>query len=549
MKVVIIGGVAGGASAAARLRRLDEKAQIVMFERSGYISYANCGLPYYLGGVIVKKQALSVQTVAGFSKRFNVDVRIKSEVKKIDRAKKIVEYIDESGEQKTESYDKLLISPGAKPIKPPMPGIDEEGIFCVKNVEDTLAIKDYMDNKKPQSAVVVGGGFIGLEAAENLKEAGLDVTIVERNSHLHIPFDDDMATFLHAGFKKAGINVRLKQSVAGFERRGEKIITKLETGEEIAAEIVILAIGVAPESAIAKEAGLKLGIRDSIVVDEHMMTSDPDIYAAGDVVEVTHRVTSEKTLLALAGPANKQGRIAADSICGVKSSFKGSQGSAVIKYFGMTAASTGINEAQAKALKLSYDKVILTPFSHASYYPGATPLTLKLIYETPSGRILGAQLIGEKGVDKRCDTIAVTIAFGGTVSDLTALDLCYAPPYSSAKDPVNMAGFAAENTLTGLSKQADFAELSSIGENGNFIDVRTPGEYANGNIPNFKNIPLDEIRERMEEIDKSKPVYLHCHSGLRSYLAARILMQEGFDAYNLRGGYLFYKSMKDDGLI
>ena len=540
VKIVIVGGVAGGASAAARLRRLDEKAEIVMFEKSGYISYANCGLPYYIGGEITDSEELTLQTPQSFNARFNVDVRVNREVIDINRQSKTVTVLKtDSGKTYEESYDKLILAPGAKPIVPNFPGVENERIFTLRNVEDTFKIKSFIDEKQPKSAVVIGGGFIGLEMAENLISQGIEVTLAEKMPQLLGTLDSDLASFVHAKFASKGVNLKLGVTVKGFESRNGKIAVLADEIPETVADMVVLALGVTPDSSLASKAGLELGMKGSIAVNSHMQTSDPDIYAVGDAVEVEHFVTKQPALISLAGPANKQGRIAADNIYGISSVYQGSQGSSVIKLFDMTAATTGINEKQAKALGLDYDKVILSPSSHAGYYPGGKVMTLKVIYEKKTLKILGAQIVGSDGVDKRIDVIAVAIRAGLSAIQLKDLDLAYAPPYSSAKDPVNMAGFMIENIENGLVKQFHYDDIAGLRNRNDCIllDTRTNTEYSRGHAEGFVHIPVDTLRDRLDELDKSKKVYVMCQSGLRSYIACRILSQNGYDCYNFSGGY------------
>ena len=551
MKVVIIGGVAGGATAAARIRRLDEQAEIVVLERSGFVSYANCGLPYYIGGVIQDQEELTLQTPESFWDRFRIDVRVGHEVTAIDPAAKTVTGKNlATGETFAESYDKLLLSPGAKPLKPPLPGLDSPRLFTLRTVEDTLAIRAFVEEHKPRRAVMAGGGFISLEVAENLAELGVEVTVVQRLPHLMPPLDYDMASFLHNHMRAKGVRVLLDTAVSGFSQQGQTITTLVEGGNPIPADLAILAIGVAPESTLAKEAGLALGQRGGIAVNDRMETSHPDIYAVGDAVEITHLVTGEKTRIALAGPANKQGRVAADNICGGDSRYPGAQGSSVLKLFDLTVAATGLNEETAQAAGLDYETVILSPLSHAGYYPGGTVMTMKVLYEKGSLRLLGAQIVGGDGVDKRLDVLATAMQAGLTVTALKELDLAYAPPFSSAKDPVNMAGFMAENLEAGLVKQFTWQQVDSLPRDGsvNLVDVRTPEEYADGHAPGFVNIPVDQLRQRLGEIDPSKPVYLICQSALRSYLACRVLEQRGYTASHLAGGYRLYGSVALDRL-
>ena len=540
MKVVIVGGVAGGASAAARLRRLDEKAEIVMLERGPYISFANCGLPYYIGGEIKKKSALTLQTPQSFKSRFNVDVRVNSEVTAIHTAEKTVTVRTAEGEYE-ESYDKLILSPGAAPIVPPLPGVDNERVFTLRNIPDTEKIREYVEEEFPDSAVVIGGGYIGVEMAENLRKSGVETTIVELSDHLIAPLDYDMACEVHQYARSQGLNLVLNNGVTAIEEKGGKLCVKLSNGE-LETDMVILSVGVRPDTALAKDAGLALNARGAILTDAHMLTSDPDIYAVGDAVEITDFVTKQKGYIPLAGPANKQGRIAADNLCGIPSEYKQTQGSSVLKLFDMTIAMTGVNERTAKAAGLHYDRMYTYNQSHASYYPGGHGISMKVIYEKGTGRLLGAQLVGYDGVDKRCDVLAVAIRAGLTASDLTELELCYAPPFGSAKDPVNYAGYAIENVLTGKIKTFHWDEVASLPRDGSvtLLDVRTAAERANGCIDGFIGIPVDELREHIGELDPKKPIYVHCQSGLRSYIACRILAGYGFDCYNLTGGWRFY---------
>lgn len=545
MKVVVVGGVAGGASAAARLRRLDESAEIIMFERGEYISFANCGLPYYIGGEITDRAALTLQTPQSFHSRFHVDVRINSEVTAIDpKAKQVTVRSKDRGEY-TESYDKLILSPGAAPIRPPMEGADNERVFTLRNIPDTYKIRGYVEEQHPKSAVVVGGGYIGVEMAENLKNAGVDVTIVELADHVIAPLDYDMACDVHRYLKEKGVGLILQNGVQSIREEGGALRLTLSDGE-IDTDLVIMAVGVRPDTALAKEAGLELNRRGAIVVDEHMLTSDPDIYAVGDAVEVTDFVTGEKAYIPLAGPANKQGRIAADNICGIPTTYKNTQGSAVLKIFDMTVATTGVNERTAKAAGLDYDKVYTFSNSHASYYPGSTGMSIKTLYEKGTGKILGAQIVGFDGVDKRCDVLATAIRAGMTAKDLTELELCYAPPFGSAKDPVNFVGYVIENTLAGRVKNFFWDDVAKLPRDGSvtLLDVRTDLERENGQyIDGFIHIPVDELRERVGELDKSKPVYIHCRTGLRSYVACCMLAGLGFDCYNLSGGWRLYESI------
>lgn len=549
MKAVIIGGVAGGATAAARIRRLDEQAEIVVFERSGFISYANCGLPYYIGGIIEDPDDLTLQTPESFWQRFRVKMNVHHEVTAIHPENKTVTVKSlESGTIFAESYDKLLLSPGAKPTKPALEGIDNDKLFTLRTIEDTLKIKKYVEHHRPKSAVVVGGGFIGIEVAENLQELGIGVTLVEAAKQLMAPFDSDMASFIHAEVRKNGINLMLGCMVDGFADADYGIDVKLKYSSALHTDMVVMAIGVAPETGLAKSVGLELGIKDSIVVNDKMETSIPDIYAVGDAVQIKNFVTNTYTLISLAGPANKQGRIAADNICGGDSHYTGGQGSSVIKIFDMTAAATGINEKTAKTLGLFTDKVILSPMSHAVYYPGSKIMTMKVIFEKDSYNLLGAQIVGFDGVDKRIDVLATSIRAGIKAYDLAELDLAYAPPFSSAKDPVNMAGYMIENLKNGVVKQWYYDEDETLPRDGSvtLLDTRTQVEYSLGHVEDFINIPVDDLRERIDELERSKPVYVICQSGLRSYIACRILGGNGFDAYNFAGGFRFYDAIHND---
>ena len=549
MKVVIVGGVAGGATAAARIRRLDEQAEIIVFERSGYISYANCGLPYYIGDVITDADDLTLQTPESFWKRFRIAMKVHHEVTAIHPERKAVTVQNlETGAVFDECYDKLLLSPGAQPTQPKLPGIGIDKLFTLRTVEDTFRIKEYINQYHPRSVVLAGGGFIGLELAENLREIGMDVTIVQRPKQLMNPFDPDMAAFLHAEMRKHGIHLAMGYTVEGFEGKNGGVDVLLKDAAPIHADMVILAIGVTPESKLAKDAGLALGIKGSILVNDRMETSVPDIYAVGDAVQVKHYVTGEASLISLAGPANKQGRIAADNICGGDSRYPGSQGSSIIKVFNLTAAVTGINETNSRRAGFPVDSVILSPMSHAGYYPGGKVMTMKVVFERESFRLLGAQIIGYDGVDKRIDVLATAIHAGMKATELKELDLAYAPPYSSAKDPVNMAGFMIDNIASGVLKQWHMDKLDDLLQNDSVIllDTRTVGEFNRGHIPGFRNIPVDDLRNRIAELEPGKSVYVICQSGLRSYIACRILAGFGFDAYNFSGGYRFYEAVSHD---
>ena len=542
-KIVIVGGVAGGATAAARLRRLDESAEITVIERTGFVSYANCGLPYYVGGVIPEKKSLTLQTPQSFRSRFNIDVRVESEVTAIDRGNKrvTVRNLADGGEYSLD-YDKLILSPGAKAMVPDTPGVHSERVLKLRTVEDALEMRRRVVEEKPERVVVVGGGFIGLEAAENLAEAGVGVTILQRSEQVMPPLDWDMACELHAELRKNGVDLRFKHAVESYEETENGIRVHVKGRESIDCAFVVLAVGVVPESELAKAAGLELGPKGSIMVDSHMRTSDPDIYAVGDAVPVTDPVTGALKLTPLAGPANKQGRIAADNICGIPSEYRGTLGASVVKVFGLTAATVGLNEKAAKAAGVKYERIVGYWGNHAGYYPGAKNMTVKVLFDPDTGRILGAQIVGPVGVDKRIDVFATAIRAGLTGADLAELELSYAPPYGSAKDPVNMCGFMIENIRAGIVKQFHWDEVAALPRDGSvtLLDVRNPGEYEAGHIDGAINIALDGMREHLGELDKSKPVYVNCFSGMRSYIACRILAGNGFDVYNLSGGWRFY---------
>lgn len=549
MKVVIVGGVAGGATAAARIRRLDEQAEIVIFERSGYISYANCGLPYYIGGVIEDSEELTLQTPENLFSRFRITTKVCHEVTAIHRERKTVSVKNlENGQEFEERYDRLLLSPGARPVQPRIPGVGLDKLFTLRTVEDTFRIREYVDKNHPRSAVLAGGGFIGLEMAENLRKLGMEITIVQRPKQLMNPFDSDMAAFIHSEMRKHGVKLALGYTVEGFEENAGGVDVLLKDEKPLHADMVILAIGVAPDSHLAKEAGLELGLKGSILVNDRMETSVPDIYAVGDAVQVKHFVTGQDALISLAGPANRQGRIAADNICGGNSRYPGSQGSSVLQIFDLTAATTGINETNARKAGIDADTVILSPMSHAGYYPGAKLMTMKVVFEKETYRLLGAQIVGYEGVDKRIDVLATAIRAGMKATELKGLDLAYAPPYSSAKDPVNMAGFMIENLSNGILKQFHLKDMASLPRDGRvtLLDTRTDDEYSSGHIDGFMNIPVDELRERLDEIEKGKQVYVICQSGLRSYIACRILAGNGFDCYNFSGGFRFYDAVMHD---
>jgi len=547
MKTIIIGGVAGGATAAARLRRLDEKAEIIILERGEYVSFANCGLPYYIGGVITDRADLTLQTPQSFKTRFHIDVRVLNEAVKINPNTKTVTVKNlRTGETYEETYDNLILSMGAEPIRPNIDGADGSNVFTLRNIPDTLKIKNYIATAKPHSAVVIGGGYIGVEMAENLVEAGLKVAIVELADHLIAPLDFDMAADVHRYIKSKGVYLHMNNGVKAIS--GNTVI--LQNGE-ITADMIILSVGVRPETAIAKDAGIELNPRGSIIVDNKMQTNIPDIYAVGDAVEVEDFITKKPVFIPLAGPANKQGRIAADNIAGYESVYTGTQGSAVLKLFDMTVATTGLNEKSARLAGIDYDKTYTYSASHATYYPGAAQMSVKALWDKKTLKIIGAQIVGFDGVDKRMDVLATAIRFGAKITDLTTLELCYAPPFGSAKDPVNMLGFVAENIVSGKLKQFFWHDVENLPRDGSvfLLDTRTPYEVMNGKIDGFVNIPLDSLRERLDEIPKNRPIYVHCHSGLRSYLACRILTGNGYDCYNLAGGWRLYESVINERTV
>lgn len=534
------------------------------------MSYANCGLPYYVGGAIKDRAKLTLQTPESFRSRFNVDVRVRQEAVAIDRAAKTVAIRRlEDGSEYAESYDKLILSPGAKATVPDLPGMDAKRLFTLRTVEDTFAIADFIEREHPRTATVVGAGFIGLEMAENLTERGIKVTVLQRGGHAMPTLDGDMAALVHNALREHGVTLMLGAGVTGFEEREDGgMRTLLKSAAPVDSDMVLLSVGVTPESDLARDAGLDLGLRGAIKVDEHMRTSDPDIYAVGDAVQVKNFATGDAALIALAGPANKQGRIAADNICGIPRAFKGSQGSSVMKLFDRTIASTGLTCKAAQAAGLDYDCVVLSPANHATYYPGSSSMTLKVVYDRNDGRILGAQAVGREGAEKRIDVIAVAIRARMTAGDLTELDLCYAPPYSSAKDPVNMAGYIIENVLEGRVRQVTWDDVAAVAEKGIrdadeaesprpplvLLDCRTDGEFARSHIEGALHIPLDDLRDRLDLLSPDWEIWVYCQSGLRSYVACRILEQHGFSCANIAGGYGLYeqtaldRSVRTDGV-
>ncbi|MDN0071677.1 FAD-dependent oxidoreductase [Bacteroides caecigallinarum] len=545
MKYLIVGGVAGGATAAARIRRNTEKAEIIMFEKGQYISYANCGLPYYIGGVIGDRNKLFVQTPEAFGKRFNIDVRTNSEVVSVDVKNKTVAVRTKDGREYTEQYDKLLLSPGASPVVPPLQGIDSKGIFTLRNVNDTDNIKEYISKNTVKRAVIVGGGFIGLEMAENLKHAGMEVAVVEMANQVMGPIDYSMAALVHEHLQQQGVKLYLEQAVESFKDNGTSLDVNFKSGISLTAELVILSIGVRAETRLAAEAGLKLGEMKGIYVNEYLQTSDTDVYAVGDAIEFPHPVTGKPWLNFLAGPANRQARIVADNmVFGNKVKYEGSIGTAIAKVFDLTVASTGLPAKRLKQMEIPYLSATIHSGSHAGYYPGALQMDIKITFSPEDGRLYGAQIVGYDGVDKRIDEYALVVKNGGTVYDLTRLEHAYAPPFSSAKDPVAVSGYVAGNILSGKMtplywRELRDADLSKV----TLIDVRTPDEYSLGNIHGSINIPLDDMRDRMGEIPTDKPAFLYCGVGLRGYLASNILKENGFkDVRNLIGGVKTYKA-------
>lgn len=539
-KVLIVGGVAGGASAAARLRRLDENAEIILFERDGYISYANCGLPYYIGETIREREKLLVQTPQAMKDRFQIDIRIHSEVIAVDTNRKCVTVRSRERGEYEESFDSLILSPGAKALRPNIPGIDSSRIHTLRNVPDTDRIKAYVDEKKPKNAVVIGGGFVGVEMAENLKKRGIDTVLVEAAPHILAPFDEDMVTAAERELEQNGVKLYLNDGITAFSETADSTRVHLKSGKVLDASLVILSMGVRPDTEFLRSSGIELGERGHIKVNERLQTNIEGIYAVGDAIESVDFVTGEKSAVALAGPANKQGRIAADNIAGIPSAFEGFLGTSIIKVFDLTAARTGANERTLKNAGIDYKTVQLHPMSHASYYPGAFAISLKLLFDM-DGKILGAQATGYEGVDKRLDVIATVMTLKGTTEDLTKLDLSYAPPFSSAKDPVNMAGYAAENVRKGLSHLTTWEEVETQEEDYTLLDVRNTEEYEISHMEGAINLPLNSLRSRMGEISKDKKVIVYCQVGLRGYVADRLLTQHGYEVQNVSGGYVSVK--------
>ena len=547
MKVLIVGGVAGGATTATRLRRLDEKAQIIIFERGEHISFANCGLPYYIGDVIKEKKELLLQTPKSFKNRFNIDVRIKNEVVKIDRDKKqvLVRKVD-SGEEYIETYDTLVLSPGAEPINP-FKLLKSEKIATLRNVNDSVKIKEYIQKNNPKNIVIIGGGYIGVEMAENIKNYGsINVTIVEKAPHVIASIDKDIASFVQNRLRENNINLILSNGVKQIKEENNIFNILLDDGK-IKADYIILSIGVRPETSIAKEAGITLNSRGSIIVDEHMRTNDKDIYALGDAVEIKNYITNMPDYIPLAGPANRQARIVANNICGLDSKYNGTMGSSILKLFDYTLATTGVSEEKCKMLDINYKKIIITPFCHATYYPGASEMIVKVIYCEKEKILLGAQVIGKEGVDKVSDILATVIRSKINIYDLEDLELCYAPPFSSAKSVVNIVGNVIENEINGLVKNIFWEDVENT-DTPYVLDARTKGEYESGHFSEAINIPVDELRENIDKLDKNKEILVYCKTGVRSYIACRILIQNGFKVKNIMGGYNLYKEIEKDRL-
>lgn len=542
-KIVIVGGVAGGMSAAARLRRLDEEAEIVVLERTGYVSFANCGLPYYLGREIPNFEDLVLQTPEALAARFRLDVRVAHEVRGVDPEKKTVTGMNlQTNEGFEFPYDHLILSVGAQPIKPPIPGLDSEGVFTLRNLEDTAAIDRWIEDKNPKTAAVVGGGYIGLEMAEQLHRRGMKVHLIDAAPQTLPPFDAEMAELVHKELEKNGVDLHLASPLDRIEPGGKGQVGAVKAGQaEVHADLVILGLGVRPDIALAKAAGVEVGNR-GIRVDDHMRTNVPNIWAVGDAIEVVNPICGEQVVIALGGPANRQGRIVANNICGGEDRYNGTIGTAILRVFELQAGATGLKEAQLKEAGLKYEAIYLHPKDHAGYYPGATPIALKFLFEPESGKIYGAQAVGQAGVDKRIDVIATAIMAGMTASELADLELAYSPPFGSAKDPINLIGMMAENISAGLLKQIQWHEIPKLDGSSFLLDVRSAGEVKGGTIEGSVHIPLPELRDRLDEIPKDKTIVVFCQSGQRSYFASRVLTQRGYEVRNLSGAYLTYQS-------
>jgi len=539
VKLLVIGGVAGGMSAATRARRVNEAADIIVFERGPHVSFANCGLPYFIGRTIRDRSELILQTPQRLRKRFNLDVRVLNEVTAIDREAKTVTVRDLQAERDyTEGYDKLILSPGARPVRPPIPGLDDPAVFTLRNMEDMDRIDAAVEAATGGRAVVIGGGFIGLEMVESLKDRGLDVALAEMLPHVMPGLDPEMAEPIHRHLREKGVPLFLANAASAVEREGDAVIVRLKDGTALPCDLIILAVGVRPETELAREAGLEIGPTGGIKVDEYLTSSDPDIYAVGDAIEVKNCVTGQPVLMPLAGPANRQGRVAADNVCGRRTPFRGVQCTAIVKVFDLAVANTGANEQTLRDLGIAHEKIYVHPGSHAGYYPGATSMTLKLLFSTENGRVLGAQIVGRDGVDKRIDVLAMAIQAGMTVYDLEESELAYAPPYGAGKDPVNMAGFVAANHLRG---DMDIVHANEITDDTTVLDVRTAGEFKAGHLPGAVHVHVNELRQQMDSVPTGEPLAVICASGYRSYFACRILTQSGFQAANVPGGYGVYR--------
>jgi NADPH-dependent 2,4-dienoyl-CoA reductase/sulfur reductase-like enzyme/rhodanese-related sulfurtransferase len=548
MRVIIVGGVAGGASVAARLRRLKEKDEIIIYEKSPHISYANCGLPYYIGGLITDKSKLTVQTPESFKKRFNIDAFVNHEVNDINREKKEITVINLLTNQTfIDHYDKLVLSPGAKPIIPLIKGVDSPLVFTLRNIPDTYRITEFIEKNKPKKALIVGAGYIGLEMAENLYHRDIKMTIVELGEHVIAPFDYDMTADIHHYLRLKGIDLYLNTNIYEFKTENNQI-KALINNDWHDFDMVVLSVGVKPDTAFIQKAAIEVNDKGAIIVDKHLKTNDDDIYALGDAITVTSFVSKKRAYIPLAGPANRQGRIVADNLAGIKSVFNGSQGTAILKLFDMSIAMTGLNETTARQEGYSIDKIYQLSSDHATYYPGSSNMVIKLIFQRKTGKILGAQIVGFNGVDKRIDVLATAIRGNLTAIDLSEIDLAYAPPFGSSKDPVNMLGYLAENVINGFVKQYYYEEAKdlSIDKSITLLDVRSKEEYALGKVDNSINIPLNELRDRIDELDKNRKIFITCHGGMRSYIASRMLSQKGYQTFTLATGYRLFENPEED---